>query len=257
MNTRKRGTYFLDSGPVGLSLLSNTDFISPMDEQNNGSGQLIDNVESCSRSNESINEAVSVLPMAKISPPKPETTVNVKLQPMEGLRLNVEKLLPQTQKKTTKPSMAEIVKRPGVWKQNQPKEDWILVQRKRPKNRFVGQRGKAVNQSESMFKAADAKVLLFISNVSKEASETDIVEYIQTKTQETVNLERIAMKKEKPYNSFKLFVSKNKLDVYLNDNFWPDGITFRRFIHFKKQGSIELSAKASQVVNYDCLNNGA
>lgn len=256
VNTRKRGTYYLDSGPVGLSHLSNTDFISPMNEQNNGSGQ-IDNVESRSRSNESISEAVSVLPMAKTSPPKPETTVNVKLQPMEELRLNVEKLLLQTQNKATKPSMAEIVQRPGDWKQNEPKEDWILVQRKRLKNRFVGQRGKAVNQSECMFKAADTKVLLFISNVSKEASETDICEYIHTKTQETVNLERIAMKKEKPYNSFKLFVSKNKLDVFLNDNFWPDGITFRRFIHFKKRGSLELSAKASQIVNHDCLNNGA
>lgn len=66
--------------------------------------------------------------------------------------------------------------------------------------------------------------------MSKDTSETDICEYIETKTQETVKLERITMKKEKPFNSYKLFVSKSKIDVFLNDNFWPDGITFRRFV---------------------------
>ena len=41
------------------------------------------------------------------------------------------------------------------------------------------------------------------------------------------------MKREKPY-TFKSFVFKNKLQVYLNDNLWPEEIKFLRFIFFKK-----------------------
>lgn len=85
------------------------------------------------------------------------------------------------------------------------------------------------------FKAADVKIPLFISNVNKDVAIDDICKYIKNKTTETVSLEKITMKREKPYNAFKLIVNKNKLDVFLDDQIWPDGVTFRRFIHFKNR----------------------
>lgn len=79
---------------------------------------------------------------------------------------------------------------------------------------------------------ADSKVPLFISNVSTETLECDIVNYIKEKTNDTVSLKKINMKHERSYNAYKLYVSKSKVDLYLNDQFWPNGITFRRFVRF-------------------------
>lgn len=81
------------------------------------------------------------------------------------------------------------------------------------------------------FKAAEIKIPLFISNVHKETD--DVCEYNKNKTSEIVSLEKIKMKKDRPYNVYKMFVNKNKLEIFLDDQFWRDGITFRRFIHFE------------------------
>lgn len=40
------------------------------------------------------------------------------------------------------------------------------------------------------------------------------------------------MKYERNYNAYKLYVSKDKVDLYLCEQFWPDGISFRRFVHY-------------------------
>lgn len=96
----------------------------------------------------------------------------------------------------------------------------------------MGQKGRASTAPDVKFKAAVIKVPVFISNVCKETSEQDIMSYIKDKTKEEVSLKKIKMKSDRKYNAYKLFVSKDKLDLFLNDEFWPDGITFRRFVHF-------------------------
>lgn len=40
------------------------------------------------------------------------------------------------------------------------------------------------------------------------------------------------MKQEKHYNAYKLFVTKHKIDTFLDDKLWPSGVSFRRFVHF-------------------------
>lgn len=112
-------------------------------------------------------------------------------------------------------------------------KDWKLVQYKSSKqNRLVSQRGRASTEPNVNFRAADVKVPLLISNVSIETQENDIISYIKTKTNESVSLKKINIKSYKKYNAYKVFVSKHKVDVFLNDQLWPDGITFRRFVHF-------------------------
>lgn len=49
---------------------------------------------------------------------------------------------------------------------------------------------------------------------------------------DSVNLKMINMKKVRQYNAYKLFVCKSKLHLFLNDELWPSGITFRRFVRF-------------------------
>lgn len=145
--------------------------------------------------------------------------------------------------------MADIAKK-GEWKaQNTRTNEWVTVQKRRYRNRFAGKTGKAAMDNSEKFKAAEIKIPLFISNVNKETAEEDICEYIKNKTSEVVSLEKIKMKKERPYNAYKMLVNKNKLEIFLDDQFWPDGITFRRFIHFKYRKEEGKSLSQSEVLN--------
>lgn len=125
--------------------------------------------------------------------------------------------------------------------------EWKLVQNKRYKhNRISSQKGRALTEPEGKFRAADIKVPLLISNVSTEASEDDIISYIKDKTSEIVTLKKINMKSFRKYNAFKLYVSKHKVDLFLNNELWPDGIVFRRFVHFMyRTKPQELKVKVS------------
>jgi hypothetical protein len=132
-----------------------------------------------------------------------------------------------------------------TWNIPKPENEWIQVQRKRLRNRFVGYTGKAELSCSSTFKAAGIRIPLFVSNVDTNVNESDIVDYIYGKTGEKVSLTRMKMRKEKGYNSFKVFVSKSKIDTFLDDSFWPCGISFRRFVYRRHSDSRPDDGKTS------------
>ncbi|XP_052755599.1 uncharacterized protein LOC128201762 [Galleria mellonella] len=117
-------------------------------------------------------------------------------------------------------SMAGIVKE--KWKPEKTPEKWVQVQRKKHRNRIESIRGKAKINPKDRFKPADLKIPLFVSNVHKDTSEEDIMDYILLKTRETVFLQKIKMKTERGYNAYKIMVAKHKLNLFLNDEIWPD-----------------------------------
>lgn len=120
---------------------------------------------------------------------------------------------------------------------NENVNEWTLVKRKKIKSRFLGSKGKAMQEPNNKFRAADIQIPLFITNVDKQTSENDISEYILSKTQTKVVLKKIKMRKEKNYNAYKILVPHNKLALFLNDNLWPEGVSFRRFVYFNKNNS--------------------
>lgn len=130
-------------------------------------------------------------------------------------------------------------------------DGWTTIVRKKSvlRNRFTSETGRA--SGDLKFKAAPVpKVPLYISNVCKSTTESDIAEYIFKKTSESVVLEKINCKRERDYNSFKLFVSRNKLHIFMDSAVWPEGISFRRFVLFNNyigRQSSESSNKLSQV----------
>lgn len=65
--------------------------------------------------------------------------------------------------------MADVA-RNGNWKPEKPKEDWIVVQRKRLRNRFIGMKGKAELIPECNFKAAEVNIPFYIYNIDVESS---------------------------------------------------------------------------------------
>ncbi|CAH2094739.1 unnamed protein product [Euphydryas editha] len=131
-------------------------------------------------------------------------------------------------------TMAEVVK-DGDWKSEKINEEWIMVQRKRLRNRFMGKQGKAVLEPGVNFKAAEFKVPIYIYNVAKDVTESDIIQYVQSKTNICVNVEKMNMKLQKDYQSYKIYVPKLKIDTFLSDNLWPEGITYRRFINLNNK----------------------
>lgn len=113
-------------------------------------------------------------------------------------------------------------------------DDWQVVQRKRYRNRFIGKKGTCTEICDS-FKAANITVPLFINNVHKETSENHIVSYIKSRTNVDITLQRIQPKQQKQYNSYKMYVPKEKLSLFMDCSLWPDGITFRRFVDFSRR----------------------
>lgn len=120
-----------------------------------------------------------------------------------------------------------------VRKQVVGENKWQTVSYGKKKNRFHGKLGKASITPNGKFKSVDIKIPLFISNVSKDTTEEDIISYIQNKASATVNLFKINMKTDRRYNSYKLYVPKEKLALFLDGDFWPNGITYRRFVYLK------------------------
>jgi hypothetical protein len=108
----------------------------------------------------------------------------------------------------------------------------VMHRKKKSKYRYRGQFGMA-NELDSKFKAAERKVPIFISNVHKDAQDKDIEEYIFSKTQQKVTLERIDIKIDKGHKAYKFYVFPSTQSMFLDENIWPKGIIFRRFVHFK------------------------
>lgn len=115
-------------------------------------------------------------------------------------------------------------------------EKWTLVQRKknRLRNRFVGNTGTAIVPSDNNFKAASTLVPIYVYNVSKETSENDIKSYLLKKTSLEIKLEKINMKSNRNYNGFIVFVPKQKYGMFMTEDFWPDGVLYRRFVDYNR-----------------------
>lgn len=128
-------------------------------------------------------------------------------------------------------TMADIV-RGGEFKRETRDSEWTLVQKNKLRNRFVGNRGNAKISAHEKFKAADIRTPIYIYGVAKTVSVEDILSYVENKSGLNVAVIQMKMKLLKEYSAFKIFVPKHKLDIFMNDEFWPAGIAYRRFYDF-------------------------
>uniref|UniRef100_A0A2A4IUH6 Uncharacterized protein n=1 Tax=Heliothis virescens TaxID=7102 RepID=A0A2A4IUH6_HELVI len=139
-------------------------------------------------------------------------------------------------------TMADVVK-DGEWKREERSDGWTTVQRRRYRNRFAGSRGKAVVEINTNFKAAEIKVPIYIYNVAKDVTVCDINKYVTTKSKLNVTVEKMKMRLEKEYNSFKVFVPKDKIDLFMDADFWPIGVAYRRFVEFRNKTDLGANSE--------------
>lgn len=114
-------------------------------------------------------------------------------------------------------------------------EGWQTVQRRKvTKYRYSGKAGVA-RDLECTFRAAERRIPMFITNVHMSTAESDIVNHILSKTQESVFLEKINMKYERGHKAYKFLISETNLSKYMDETLWPTGVIFRRFVSHKQR----------------------
>ncbi|XP_063394301.1 uncharacterized protein LOC134679328 [Cydia fagiglandana] len=251
----KRGAFVYDSGPYAL--IHRGDSVSITEENENlletTSGYIKNDLPTLSNAQPATRSKGSSVPL----PPAPaenmhgsvinstECSVDIELAPpkiVAPARRSVTPARDNTDNMTSSGSSsvnnshqnirtaAEVV-RDGTWNKKKDDKTWTLVRSRKSKNRFIGKTGTAIISPTGKFKAACPKIPLFITYVDPATSPSDIAQYIKNKTQEDVTLEMIQMRKEKWYKAYKLYVNKDKLEVFLSDNLWPDGIKFRKYVY--------------------------
>lgn len=256
----RRGGYLknnsmMDSGPEALPAYDYRDGCQLLDQTSDGGGSLPHKLHPTSttppqRSHErdepAANKVPSVNDVACTSPQQLETTQAGRVvSTVDKCVHNNNNNITTTSRR--KLSYAETASHGDGWTVPTKDAQWILVQNKRLRNRFITKRGNAVAESKEneKFKAAETKIPLFISNVHTDVCEQDIIDYIHNKTGETVSLVKIKMKNRKNYNAYKAYVMKCKLDIFLDEKLWPSGISFRRFVNFRQSANIDSGAVAT------------
>lgn len=256
---RKRGgeristSFCMDSGPIGLT------HIFDLDKNNITPDKRVERNTSTSTS-QTVSSAAAPTPprIPESNPPlanaqrveghvEASTAVSNTLASLQPARAPTGGLFPKRsyinhQSPPPPPAAvdkcktyANIVSTDRQWRPVKQSDEWILAQRKRHRNRLSTLEGKAKNSSNEKFKAADIRVPLFINNVDKGTSETDISAYIMNKTQIRVDLQKIKSKVQKQYNAYKMYVPNAKLAFFLDDSLWPEGVIVRKFVEFKQK----------------------
>ncbi|XP_050670453.1 uncharacterized protein LOC126969176 [Leptidea sinapis] len=120
---------------------------------------------------------------------------------------------------------------------SKPENDNFVLVEHRKRKKLVNSSGTA--QISTKLRVADLTSAVYVSRVNKSTSADDIREYIKDMGEECVKVELLTQKNETQFTSYKIIVSKNKLDRFLKPDFWPEGIKFRIYRDFIPKGKVE------------------
>lgn len=90
-----------------------------------------------------------------------------------------------------------------------------MIERRKRRNKFLGRVGIADTGPNGNFKAADINLPVFIYNVAKTTLEEDIIEHVYNKTQLRVSVQKMKIKVDRGYDSYKVLVPKESLTLSL------------------------------------------
>lgn len=226
-----------DSGPFGLP------HIPLSTQQDNEVADCLDHERSPSQSRSIEKKRSPLLPASIDKGAAAEPLGEVSL--CNGNKVHFSSPVTMTKHKTLADFVGDSCEQET--KQVPRDHDWIQVQRKRHRNRFIPAQGKASSNPQEKFKAANVNIPLFINNVDKDTKEVDIIEYIKSRTHVDVSLRKVNSKEQKQYNAYIVYVPKNKLSLFLNDSLWPEGVSFRRFVDFRRStGKTDVNLESNK-----------
>lgn len=221
----RRGAWCYDSGPLGLSHQHNSTL---NDTTNINKDQTLSSVSS------SQNVTYRSIIMSGSRP----TADNIVLRPAPvkttEMSHHAEQMIALAEPAPNKGNSIPVPVPQNIETMQNDKDDWQTVQYKKKKSnkRFEGQFGTAIT-TQGNFKAAERRVPMFITKVDKNSIVSEIADYIRSETNESVTLEKLKIRNEEYYSAYKFFVAESKVSLFLDNNLWPKGIIFRKFVHYK------------------------
>lgn len=242
INMRRGGGTYIDSGPIGLSYLSDSHsqhgeesaFSSPFPKKS----QILPN-ELCTNKQEGRKSNIDTVPDTVLHGAREDRQPR-EIDPKKRLIMSPCSHVSSEQQliDTGATAIAASNTSNAIYKQSSTSEgEWIKVQNRRakPKYRYLGQMGTSNSEDDGPFRAAERKTPIFITNIHKDTEEQVIIKHIFKRTKQTVSLQRISMKRDSGHKAFKFFVPVSTLDLFLDGALWPRGIIFRRFVHYKQK----------------------
>ncbi|KPJ09385.1 hypothetical protein RR48_08836 [Papilio machaon] len=248
----KRGAWNMDSGPIGLShvddlvLSSNSKELSPTTSTNNNNvsrseyTNVISDVVTKTYGSNSLEQS----DIQRIKSVKSNTKLNEPVSHTDNVyKQSAAVVLNQPGDNNSMQRPADQSSKYPHNENNTNDNEWTTVKRARNKYRFAGKTGVA-KDAEGMFKAAVRMIPMFISNIHNDTKDDEIINYIRQKTNVSVILEKINIKKHDSYKAYKFFVPQSKLEMFLDETIWPTGVIFRRFVNMRHRSNNASSKTA-------------
>lgn len=110
------------------------------------------------------------------------------------------------------------------------KDGFVKVERKKKrKPPCRNQCGTAPTGPNILLRPAIPSTQLYVSRLHHSTSAAQIVEYIRSKTNFTLRVERLESRHNTNFKSFMVRVPSHHIETFLEEKFWPKGVVFRRF----------------------------
>lgn len=106
-------------------------------------------------------------------------------------------------------------------------DSFILVEHKKRKQKRANMRGTL--QTSGKIQVVEPQCAIYISRTKKDVTEADIREHIMERGEQCISVEQLKQNRETAFNSFKINVLGSKLKTFLNNDFWPAGLVYRRY----------------------------
>lgn len=105
-------------------------------------------------------------------------------------------------------------------------DDFILVQNKK-RRKINNLCGSAPSSSKIL--VAQLPAAVYVSRLAKTTNVQQLKEYVQEQGEECIDVQLLNQKNETDFSSFKVIIPKIKINKFLSNDFWPEGVKYRLF----------------------------
>ncbi|KAF9791639.1 hypothetical protein SFRURICE_020038 [Spodoptera frugiperda] len=109
------------------------------------------------------------------------------------------------------------------------KDGFIKVERRKKKPPCRNQCGTAQTGPNILLRPAVPTTQLYVSRLHHTTTVEQIVEYVRSKTNWTLRVEKLESRHNTNFKSFMVRVPTHHFETFLKEEFWPKGVIYRRF----------------------------
>ncbi|CAH0719463.1 unnamed protein product, partial [Brenthis ino] len=106
-------------------------------------------------------------------------------------------------------------------------DNFTLVKNKKRKYKINNLRGTC--ETTGKIRVVESQCSIYVSRAMKSVTVSDIIDHITDMGEQCSNVELLQQFNETSFNSFKVTIPTSKIDTFLDTNFWPAGLVYRRF----------------------------